>query len=364
MENLVTTMAGAHITPEFWSGRRVLVTGHTGFKGSWLALWLTQLGAEVHGIALYPNTTPNHFDLIGLGDLLAGNHRIDIRDQAATAAAIKQINPEFTFHLAAQPLVRQAHAEPVETFCTNVMGTVHVLDALRHAPDLKACIAVTTDKVYRNVEWVWPYRETDALGGHEPYGTSKAASEMAIEAWRNSYFGPNGIGIVSVRAGNVVGGGDWSKDRLVPDFVRAAMSGTPLIMRNPDAVRPWQHVLEPLKGYMIAAEMLAADHRSLPPSLNFGPNADDFRTVRDVVDHAVTIWGGDAAWRHEPDGSIPESRLLTLDNALARDCLGWLPTWGFAACMDRTIGWYKAATTTSNVLELSKAEILDFNKEN
>ncbi|MEL6992857.1 MAG: CDP-glucose 4,6-dehydratase, partial [Pseudomonadota bacterium] len=218
-------MAGQDIDRAFWAGRRVLVTGHTGFKGSWLALWLADLGAQVHGLALDPNTTPNHFDLAGIGAHLAADHRVDLRDQEATQAAIFETAPEIVFHMAAQPLVRRAHAEPVETFATNVMGTVHVLDALRRVPELVACVAITTDKVYRNVERIEPYREDDALGGHEPYGTSKAAMEMAIEAWRHSWFAPQGIGLVAVRAGNVVGGGDWCADRLVPDFVRAAHAG-------------------------------------------------------------------------------------------------------------------------------------------
>jgi len=353
------------VQSSFWSGRRVLVTGHTGFKGSWLALWLAEMGAEVHGIALDPETTPNHFELAGISTLMASDARIDIRDADATSIAVKAANPEIVFHLAAQALVRRAHSEPARTFGTNVMGTVHLLDSLRQVPGMLACVSITTDKVYRNVEWVWPYREEDALGGHEAYGASKAAAEMAIEAWRESWFAPNGVGLVAVRAGNVVGGGDWSKDRLVPDFIRAALQRKSLGMRNPDAVRPWQHVLEPLKGYLIAAEKLAADPHCLPAALNFGPDAVDFRTVRDVVNQAIDVWGEGATWHHESDERIPESNILTLDNALAKRALGWRPTWSFEECLARTVSWYKAAAeTNADVAALTRADIADFLRGN
>lgn len=355
-------MVGRAITPEFWAGRSVLITGHTGFKGSWLALWLSTLGAKVHGLSLDPETHKNHYDLANLKNLMQGDYRGDIRDMDVVQQAVQDSAPEIVFHLAAQPLVRRAHAQPVETFATNVMGTVNILEALRTAPTLKACIAVTTDKVYRNVEWAWPYRETDALGGHEPYGTSKAAAEMAIEAWRDSYFTPRGVGLVSVRAGNVIGGGDWSVDRLIPDFVRAIEKGSPIVLRNPTAVRPWQHVLEPLKGYMIAAEQLAKDPQSLSPALNFGPDFDDFRSVREVVTKAVDIWGEGASWEHQPDESIPESTLLTLDNSLARKELLWRPTWSFDDCMEKTFEWFRTASAPSeNIKDLSLSQISEFN---
>ena len=354
-------MAGSTVEHEFWQGRRVLVTGHTGFKGSWLTLWLASMGAEVHGIALDPDTTPSHFDLAGIGALMAADHRIDIRDRTATTQAIHDANPEIVFHLAAQPLVRLAHAQPVETFDTNVMGTVHVLDAVRQLKAVRACIAITTDKVYRNLEWPWPYRESDALGGREPYGASKAACEMVIEAWRHSWFVPQGIGLLSVRAGNVIGGGDWAADRLIPDFVRATLEGRPLVLRNPEAVRPWQHVLEPLKGYLVAAQRLTDDPLCLPEAINFGPDPADFCTVRQVVDQAIGVWGAGAGWHHEPDGSVPESRLLTIDNALAREALGWQPTWAIDDCIDKTIGWYRtAAQPGTDVAALSRAEIATF----
>ncbi len=348
------------LDPSFWAGKRVLVTGHTGFKGSWLALWLHQLQAEVYGIALPPESSPAHFDLLRLGERLAGHFVVDIRNEREVADAVAQISPDIAFHLAAQPIVRRAWREPVGTFHTNVMGTVHLLEALRRVEPLRAVVAITTDKVYRNLEWVWPYRETDTLGGTEPYGASKAACEMAIEAYRESYFAPRGIGVLSVRAGNVIGGGDWASDRLIPDFARSLAEGRELVIRNPDAVRPWQHVLEPLLGYLLAAQRLWSEGASAVGALNFGPDGHDFRTVRDVADACVAAWGQGASWRHEADVSIKESRLLTLDNALAKDALGWRPRWGFEDCIRHTIQWYRRYFEGADVRRLSLEQIAAF----
>src|SRR5215467_8630193 len=262
-----------------WNGRRVFVTGHTGFKGGWLALWLNRLGAKVRGYALDPCTQPNMFTLASVASVV-DDVRGDLRDYPKLEAAIRDFEPDVVFHMAAQPLVRRSYADPVGTYATNVMGTVNVLEAVRKTPSVRAVICVTTDKVYQNHEWVWPYRETDALGGYDPYASSKACAEIVSAAYRSSFFSPNladgrPLALATARAGNVIGGGDWSEDRLIPDLVRGFCSGQPVLIRRPKAIRPWQHVLEPLHGYMILAQKLLEDPRKFASAYNFGPADDD-----------------------------------------------------------------------------------------
>ncbi len=282
----------------FWQGRRVFLTGHTGFKGGWLSLWLAELEAEVHGYALAPPTEPNFFTVAGVGKRLASSVIADIRDAAALERALQAARPEVVLHLAAQPLVRQSYAEPAETFAVNVMGTVNLFEAVRRTPGVKAVVNVTTDKCYENREWVWPYRENEALGGHDPYSGSKACSELATAAWRRSFLDAAGVQLASARAGNVIGGGDWAADRLVPDFLRALDAGRPLVVRSPLATRPWQHVLGPLSGYLMLAEKLCAEGTAFAEAWNFGPDEADARPVQWIVETLCARLPG-AAWQRD-----------------------------------------------------------------
>ena len=326
--------------PAFWRGRRVVLTGHTGFKGGWLALWLARMGARVTGLALAPRTTPDLFSAAGIGGMI-DSHIVDIRDAAATRAVIRAAAPEVVFHLAAQALVREGYRAPVETFGANVMGTVHVLDALRDLDGVKAAVMITTDKVYQNREWAWPYREDDALGGHDPYSASKAACELVIASYRLSFLSKQGLAVASTRAGNVIGGGDWSQDRLIPDAVRAWQSGTALQIRRPDAVRPWQHVLEPAAAYLVLAERLCADP-ALAAAYNIGPNSHEMATVRAVITLARDAHGmGETVFGTE-DAGPHEAGLLALETARARAVLGITPRWRLEQAVGRTMAWYRA----------------------
>jgi CDP-glucose 4,6-dehydratase len=342
---------------EFWQGRRVLVTGHTGFKGSWLSLWLGLMGADVHGLALEPETDPNLFDMLDLPSRM--NRGLgDIRDAAVVDQRIQDIKPEIVFHLAAQPLVLRSYQAPVETWETNVGGTLHLLDALRRAGRPATLIVVTTDKVYENREWDHPYRETDRLGGHDLYSSSKAATEILVHSWRSSYAREGKLRIASARAGNVIGGGDFAENRIVPDIVRALKAGQPIEVRNPSAVRPWQHVLEPLSGYLRLAEKLHTDI-AYAKAFNFGPAAGDFRSVGDLVTEATRVWPG--GWRDASDPSgHHEAGLLAVASDLARQHLGWSPRWDFEAAVDRTISWYRAVDSGTSPLDLSLAQIAEF----
>lgn len=325
----------------FWHGKRVLVTGHTGFKGAWLTLWLVKLGARVTGIALDPDTTPSLFVQLGL--VADVDHQIiDIRDRAGVEAVIARTAPDVVFHLAAQALVRRGYREPVETWSANVMGTIHVLDALRRLDRDCAAVIVTTDKVYENRSWEYGYRETDELGGHDPYSASKAAAEIAVGCWRRSFLATGGrVRVASARAGNVIGGGDWSEDRIVPDLVRSLARKLPVTVRNPQASRPWQHVLEPLGGYMLLAERLAgADGARLATAFNFGPTIDSERSVRDLVEESLTHWKG--TWVDGSSSGQPhEAVRLSLAIDRARIELDWSPRWSFARAVRETIDWYR-----------------------
>jgi CDP-glucose 4,6-dehydratase len=321
-----------------YAGRRVLVTGHTGFKGSWLVLWLQAMGAQVHGLALDPADGPSHWAMLGL-DL--PEWRQDIRDAAAVRTAVAAARPEVVFHLAAQPLVRRSYDDPLETWSTNVMGTAHVLDACRHTPGVQAVLVVTTDKCYENQEWAWGYRERDALGGHDPYSASKAAAELAVASWRKAFGAVPGAPLLATaRAGNVIGGGDWSVDRLVPDLVRALGSGLPLVVRSPQATRPWQHVLESLSGYLLLGQQLLAGRADLAQAFNFGPGSEGNRSVADVLHGLRACWPS-LAWAADCRAGPHEATLLQLDSSLARSRLGWQPVWGFDETLRRTADWYR-----------------------
>ena len=325
----------------FWEGRRVFLTGHTGFKGSWLSLWLARLGAQVRGFALAPDTDPSLFVAAGVEhavESLIG----DIRDPAAVRDALTGFRPDIVLHLAAQPLVRRSYREPVETFATNVMGTLHVLEAARACDSARVVVNVTTDKCYANREWVWGYREDEPMGGHDPYSASKGCAELATAAWRASFFAPEGrCAVATARAGNVIGGGDWSPDRLIPDLLRAMAAGEPAIVRNPHATRPWQHVLEPLGGYLLLAERLW-EEPSLAQAWNFGPRDEDARPVGWIADRIVDRWGNGASWRVEGDGGPHEANALKLDISKARAQLGWAPRWELETTLSRIAGWHKA----------------------
>lgn len=333
---------------KFWQGKRVLVTGHTGFKGAWLSLWLVSLGAEVWGLSLEPNTMPSLFEQLGLKSVL--NHQIgDIRDAILVQRWIEQGQPDIVFHLAAQPLVRRSYVEPVETWQTNVLGTIHVLEALKRLNKACAAVLITTDKCYENREWVYGYRESDPLGGHDPYSSSKAAAEVAIASWRNSFFASpqSPVGIASARAGNVIGGGDWAEDRIVPDAMRALSCQQPIAVRNPCATRPWQHVLEPLSGYLRLAQRLyeALNNRTaalseLSSAFNFGPTLVSNRPVCDLVDAILQHWPG--TWvDHSSPKAVHEATRLNLVTDKAFHRLGWQAIWNFERTIEETVAWYR-----------------------
>ncbi len=344
--------------PSFWRGRRVLVTGHSGFKGGWLSFWLARMGAEVTGIALAPETQPSLFDLLRLPELVT-SHFADVRDAAAIAGLVRNAAPEIVLHLAAQPLVRRSYRQPLETFGSNVMGTAHVLDALRDLPGVKAAVIVTTDKVYRNVETIFPYREDDPLGGHDPYSASKAAAEIVTASYRDAFLSAQGVAVATARAGNVIGGGDWSEDRLIPDAVRAWGEGRALEIRRPDAVRPWQHVLEPLAGYLCLAERLVAEP-SLAGAYNFGPRTDEAATVREVVELARSVFGrGEAVFAETPQGPH-EAGLLALEIARAREVLGVTSRWNLVEGVTRTMDWYRGWREGVDARSLCEADIAAF----
>lgn len=325
----------------FWRGKRVFLTGHTGFKGGWLALWLADIGAEVHGYALAPPTKPNLFTVANLKDSLASSTIADIRDAAILTQAMREAQPDIVLHLAAQPLVRYSYVAPVETYAVNVMGTVNLLEAVRQTPSVKAVVNVTTDKCYENREWVWPYRENEAMGGFDPYSSSKACSELVTAAYRGSFLDAVGIQLASARAGNVIGGGDWADDRLVPDFLRALDAGKVLAIRSPLATRPWQHVLEPLSGYLMLAEKLFTDGPGFAEPWNFGPEEADAKTVQWIVETLCGQVPG-AAWQCDAAPQPHEANMLKLDSSKAKSQLGWRPRWDLQTALGMTLAWHQA----------------------
>ena len=342
------------VNSSVWQGRRVLVTGHTGFKGSWLALWLHRMGAHVTGLALPPET-PSLFSQARIDELV--DHRIaDIREAGAVEAVVADAQPEVVFHLAAQPLVRLSYAQPMETFATNVQGTVHVLDACRRVTGLKAVICVTSDKCYENREWVWPYRESDPMGGYDPYSASKGAAELVIASYRRSFFSGDGALLASVRAGNVIGGGDWATDRLIPDIIRAILTGEHVEIRSPDAVRPWQHVLEALGGYLGIAERMVAGDATMAEGWNFGPADDDTRSVGWILQRMLETWGA-GIWKRSTAPQPHEAHLLRLDCSKARRALGWRPTWGLEMALDRIVEWHRSVDAGEDARAVSQAQL-------
>lgn len=344
--------------PDFWRDKQVLLTGHTGFKGGWLALWLNRLGAQVTGIALPPETQPNLFDLANIQQITR-HHELDLRDIPAIARTVRQTNPDIVFHLAAQPLVRASYRDPLGTFSTNIQGTANLLDALRDLDRPRVAVAITTDKVYRNQEHAFPYRETDALGGHDPYSASKAAAELVIASYRDAFLAEQGIAVASARAGNVIGGGDWSPDRLIPDSVRAWTQEQTLRVRRPDATRPWQHVLEPLAGYLKLAEVLwtAPDKAG---AYNFGPATHEAASVRQVIDIARRNYPtAQVDYADQIDGPH-EARWLALEIAKARQQLGVQPCWNLKTGIERTMNWYREQAQGASADDLCHQDITAF----
>ncbi len=345
---------------DFWRGKRVFVTGHTGFKGSWFVQMLDALGAEVVGYALPPDTDPSLFQLARLEKTL---HSVeaDVRDAAKLAAAIQAARPQVVFHLAAQALVRRSYRQPVETYATNIMGTVHLLEAIRTCPDVRAVVVVTTDKCYRNQEWCWGYRESDPLGGHDPYSSSKACAELVCDAYRSSFFrggdSSHPAAIATARAGNVIGGGDWAADRLVPDCIRAMGRGETIAVRNPHATRPWQHVLEPLRGYLMLAEGLWHQPERTVGGWNFGPSESDVRSVEKVVGQLVENWGGGAQWQIAPDASMHEAMALQLDCSKAHQGLRWQPRSDLDTALRWTVDWYRKCRDGADARSLCREQI-------
>lgn len=342
----------------------MFVTGHTGFKGSWLALWLAGMGARVYGYALDPSTTPSLFAEAGVANQLAGDTRADIADRAALQAALQAAQPSVVLHLAAQALVRPGYADPVNTFATNVMGTVHLLEAVRAVKSVQAVVIVTTDKVYDNREWVYPYRESDALGGHDPYSASKGAAEIVAASYRASFYGTAGHAarVATARAGNVIGGGDWSPERLVPDCLQAFATGSPVCLRYPQAVRPWQHVLEPLGGYLALAErLLSIEGGGAAKAWNFGPEAGDDATVGEVAEALARRWGGAASIESSASESAPhEAGLLRLDITQARIELGWRPRWSLGQALDATVDWFQGWQRGGDAATLCHKQIASY----
>jgi CDP-glucose 4,6-dehydratase len=348
----------------FWHGRRVFLTGHTGFKGSWLSIWLEQLGAEVCGLALDPPTDPSLFKDASVAQGMRSEIS-DVRDLERVKAILQEHRPEIVFHMAAQPLVRKSYEDPVGTYATNVMGTANVLESVRGCDSVRAVVVITTDKCYENREWIWPYRETDRLGGFDPYSNSKACAELVVAAYRNSFFNPadysrHGVAVASVRAGNVIGGGDWAEDRLVPDIMRAFMDERAVRIRNPYAIRPWQHVLEPLRGYLAVAESLCEHGVACGEAWNFGPDQSDAQPVEWIVRELAEDWGAGATWDIEEGVQPHEAQNLKLDCSKAAARLGWRPQLRLKQALAMTSSWYQARLQGQDMQVFTKSQIRSY----
>ncbi len=359
-------MEGVEVNPAFWKDKRVLLTGHTGFKGSWLSLWLQAMGARIVGYALAPPTNPSLFEVAGVGKGMTSITG-DIRDLEHLRKVFAENRPEIVIHMAAQPLVRYSYVEPVETYSTNVMGTVNLLEAVRSMGSVKAVVNVTSDKCYENREWVWGYRENEAMGGYDPYSNSKGCAELVTSAYRNSYFHPekyktHGVAIASARAGNVIGGGDWAGDRLIPDIMRAITDGRPVDIRSPHATRPWQHVLEPLSGYLVLAQKLYEEGATYAEGWNFGPNDEDAKPVQWIVERLIQAWGEGASWGLS-DGEHPhEAHYLKLDCSKAKMRLDWHPRWHLEDALGAIIEWHRAHRDGKDMRELTLRQISKYNE--
>ena len=349
------------MNPVFWSGKRVLLTGHTGFKGSWLALWLQSMSAQVVGYALAPPTHPSLFEVAKVGQGMTSVIG-DIRDLAKLQAVFAEHNPEIVIHMAAQPLVRYSYQNPVETYSTNVMGTVHLLEAVRNSPGVKAVVNITTDKCYENREWVWGYRENEPMGGYDPYSNSKGCAELVTSAYRSSFFNANshaqhGVALATVRAGNVIGGGDWAVDRLIPDILAAFEQGQRVDIRNPQATRPWQHVLEPLRGYLTLTERLFEHGFSYGEGWNFGPNDEDAKPVGWIVEKMAALWGSAAQWQIDTGQHPHEANYLKLDISKARSRLDWHPALRLNDALELVIDWSKQRLAGADIRALTLSQI-------
>ena len=348
------------IDQNFWQDKKVFLTGHTGFKGSWLALWLHSLGAEVTGYALEPPTEPSLFEQARIGELV-NSVLGDIRDAQQLQDAMQAAQPEIVFHLAAQSLVRESYQNPVETYSTNVMGTVNLLEAVRHCSTVKAVVNVTTDKCYENREWHWGYRENEPMGGHDPYSNSKGCSELVTSAYRQSFLAESGVAVASARAGNVIGGGDWAVDRLIPDFLRAINAGETLVIRSPHAIRPWQHVLEPLSGYLTLAERLYRDGEEFATAWNFGPADEDARTVSWILDTLKEI-RSDVSWKCDDSPQPHEAHYLKLDSSKARTLLVWSPRWSLEIALEKILDWHEVWHRKDDVRAVTLRQIEEYQK--
>ncbi len=352
------------VSPQFWAGKKVFITGHTGFKGSWLSLWLQEMGAKVIGYALPPPTRPSLFEIARVAEGLT-SIKGDMRDQAHVQEAIQAHNPDIIFHMAAQPLVRYSYQNPVETYATNLMGTVHLMEAVRRTKTARVVVNITTDKCYENREWVWGYRENEPMGGYDPYSNSKGCAELATAAYRNSFFNPeqyaqHGVALASVRAGNVIGGGDWAQDRLIPDIMRAVMTKEPVLIRNPDAIRPWQHVLEPLGGYLRLAEKLWEDGPRYADAWNFGPEPGDAKPVRWIVERIAEHWP-EARWVLDEQYQPHEAQYLKLDCSKAAAFLNWHPRWTLETALEKIIDWYaRYASGKENMRALTLKQVAEY----
>jgi CDP-glucose 4,6-dehydratase len=352
------------VNPQFWAGKRVLLTGHTGFKGSWMALWLQSMGAQVIGYALAPPSTPSLFEIASVAQSMTSVLG-DIRDLAALQRVFAEHQPEIVIHMAAQPLVRYSYQNPVETYSTNVMGTVHLLEAVRQTPGVKAVVNITTDKCYENREWVWGYRENEPMGGYDPYSNSKGCAELVSASYRASFFNASnyaqhGVAVATVRAGNVIGGGDWAADRLLPDILAAFEQGKPALIRNPHAIRPWQHVLEPLRGYLTLVERLYADGPAFAEGWNFGPNDEDAKEVGWIVAQMASLWGSGAQWQTDSGEHPHEAHYLKLDISKARSRLGWHPALRLQDALQRIIEWSQQHRAGADMRALTLTQIQNY----
>jgi CDP-glucose 4,6-dehydratase len=354
-------MESLGIVSDFWQGKKVFLTGHTGFKGGWLSLWLESLGAQVYGYALKPSTTPNLFSIANVGKSLAASTIADIRDSLALEKAMLSAQPDIVFHLAAQPLVRYSYAEPVETYSTNVMGTVNLFEAVRKTPSVRAVINITTDKCYENRESLKPYTEDDAMGGYDPYSSSKGCSELVTAAYRRSFLAEAGVAVATARAGNVIGGGDWSEDRLIPDFLRAIDKNETLVIRSPNAIRPWQHVLEPLSGYLQLAERLYMQGEQFAQGWNFGPSDHDAQTVAWILDK-LTNMTTVAMWTLDKEPQLHEANYLKLDSSKANTQLGWQARWNLETALLKIIDWHQHFKNGADMHKFSLMQIADYQK--
>jgi CDP-glucose 4,6-dehydratase len=352
---------------DFWQGKKVFLTGHTGFKGSWLCLWLSGLGAHITGYALDPPTNPNLFELARVGKLV-DSHIADVRNLGCLARTIAEAQPEIVIHMAAQPLVRDSYKIPVETYAINVMGTVHLLEAVRSCSSVRAVVNVTTDKCYENREWVWGYREIETMGGFDPYSNSKGCSELVTASYRSSFFNPqrfieHGVGLASARAGNVIGGGDWATDRLLPDIIRSLLAEEPVKIRNPNAIRPWQHVLEPLSGYLALAQKLYEDGAHYAEGWNFGPADDDARSVEWIVQRMCRRWGNGARYEIDSGEHPHEAHYLKLDCSKARSRLDWHPCWNLEKALDSIIHWAQHYHSGDNLQKVCLEQIANYTEK-